>query len=161
MNLYLIRHADAVPAEEFAGADADRPLTDLGTAQTKALAAALAARGIKFDQQLTSPLLRARETAALLASVGRDGPPTEALWCDDLAPGGKRRKVAKHLVKLGKQSVALFGHAPDINELAAWLIGSRKARLDLAKGAAAFIVCDGDPDKGAGTLQWLVTPEWS
>jgi phosphohistidine phosphatase len=161
MKLYLVRHADAVPVEQFEGSDAERPLTEVGVGQAQALAAALQTRKVTFDQVVTSPLLRARQTAAfLLTPAGPETPPAEAQWCDDLAFGGKRRRLAKYLVKLGKESVALVGHQPDLGELAAWLIGSRKARVELAKGAAAFIECDGEPDKGAGTLHWLLTPEW-
>src|SRR2546429_176285 len=52
------------------------------------------------------------------------------------------------------------GDRPDIDALAGWVIGTRKARVGLAKGAAALIECDVAPGKGMGTLRWLITPEW-
>src|SRR5205807_2522803 len=64
MRLYLIRHADAAPLGEGGVADdRDRPLTELGHSQCQALAAALQKRDVKVDQIVTSPLLRARQTA--------------------------------------------------------------------------------------------------
>lgn len=162
MKLYLIRHADAVPQEEAGGPDADRPLTDTGFAQARALAVAFRAHGVVLDLVLTSPLLRARQTAQeLLPPTGPDAPAADAAICEHLAPGGKRRKLARYLEELGKDAVALVGHRPDIDQLAGWLIGTRKARVGLAKGATAFIECAVAPGKGMGTLRWLVTPEWA
>ena len=57
-------------------------------------------------------------------------------------------------------SVAVVGHQPDLGQLAGWLIGARKAQIDLAKAGVAHIAFDPEPRKGAGTLVWLVTPEW-
>lgn len=161
MRLYLVRHADAVPAEEAGAPDADRPLTELGLAQARALSAALRAHGMKLDAVLTSPLLRARQTAQeLLPPAGPDALAPEAEVCEQLAPDGKRRKLARYLAELGQEAVAVVGHRPDIDLFAGWLIGSRKAQIGLAKGAAALIECDPAPGKGMGTLRWLITPEW-
>jgi phosphohistidine phosphatase SixA len=113
------------------------------------------------DAVVTSPLLRARQTAQeLMPPSGPDAPSAGPAECEFLAPGGRRRKLARYLEELDKESVALVGHRPDIDELAGWLIGYRKAGIGLAKGAAALIDCDGAPGKGSGTLRWLLTPEW-
>ena len=80
--------------------------------------------------------------------------------CDALAQGGKRRKLTRFLRDLGVDTVALVGHMPDLGEYAAWLIGSRKGQVDLAKAGVARIVCEGRPGKGDGVLTWLITPEW-
>lgn len=160
MDLYLIRHADAVPLGEGGILeDSERPLTDTGKGQAKALAAALSKRGVHLSRVLTSPALRARQTAELmLAAWPGTAMPLET--CDDLAMGFKPKKMADALEDCKDNALALVGHQPDLAEFAAWLIGSRKARLDLAKGGVAFINCGDGISKGCGTLEWLVTPEW-
>jgi phosphohistidine phosphatase SixA len=49
---------------------------------------------------------------------------------------------------------------PDLNDYAGWLIGSKKAQVDLAKAGIACVHFEDEPDKGAGVLTWLVTPQW-
>jgi phosphohistidine phosphatase len=160
MDLYLIRHADALPlGEEGITEDAARPLSNEGVAQCEVLAAALRHHGIHVDAIVTSPLVRAHQTAA---GIVKSLPPPAAgtAECSELAPGGKRRKLAKFLRELGGNSVALVGHQPDLGKLAAWLIGNKDAQIDLAKGGMAHITCPDGPGKGAGILLALVTPDW-
>src|SRR5262245_24429407 len=160
MRIYIIRHAEAVSLETSGvNADADRPLTEHGHAQCRALAAALLKRGVRLDLILTSPYLRARQTTqGLLDHWPQSRPTVEE--CEDLAPAGKANKLARLLRKLMPDNAALVGHMPDLAEYAAWFIGSKKARLDLDKAGVAFIECDDLPDKGTGTLEWLITPAW-
>lgn len=160
MDLYIIRHADAQPlGAEGIEDDADRPLTPQGQAQCGPLAAALQRQVVRLDRIVTSPLLRARQTAeGLLQELA--APKPELHICDHLAPGGKRRKLTRFLCGIGTQSVAIVGHMPDLAEYAGWLIGSRKAQIDLAKAGVACIRFEDEPDKGAGILAWLVTPHW-
>ncbi len=161
MELYLIRHAEAHPLSNGAVQDdADRALTDAGHVQVQGLAAALQKHGVHLDQVVSSPLLRARQTAEGLMQ-GWKTPLPELLLCDALAPdSAKSRKVTKFLLKLTANAVALVGHMPELAEYAAWLVGSKKVQLAIAKSGIARIDCDGVPDKGSGTLTWLVTPEW-
>lgn len=160
MNLYLIRHADAVPlGEQGMTDDEQRPLTDTGLAQARNLATGLQQHGIQLNLVLSSPLLRARQTAEEMLRKWKQ-PAPELRMCDELAPGSKRRKLARVLRECGVESVALVGHQPDLGELAAWLIGNRRVRVDLGKAGVAFIPCDEEPGKGAGVLQWLVTTDW-
>ena len=160
MNLYLIRHAEAVPlGESGITEDAARPLTATGQAQVKSLASGLKHQGIYPTVVLASPLLRSRQTAeGLVAEFAAPAP--EVRICEDLAPGGKRRRISRCVKDLGAESVALVGHEPDLSELAAWLIGSKKAALDLAKAGVACVKCKAGPGKLRGSLVWLVTPQW-
>ncbi len=160
MDLYIIRHAEAQPlGVDGIEEDADRPLTAAGHASSGPLAAALQRQRVHLDRIVTSPLLRARQTAEdLLKELG--APKPELHICDHLAPKGKRRKLTRFLCGLGAQSVAIVGHMPDLAEYAGWLIGSRKAQLDLAKAGVACIHFEDEPDKGAGALIWMVTPQW-
>src|SRR6266851_1129101 len=108
MELYLIRHAEAHPLSSgTVQDDADRALTDAGQAQAQALAAALQKHGVHLDQVVSSPLLRARQTADRLMENWKT-PLPELLLCDALAPdNSKARKVTKFLLKLTANSVAL------------------------------------------------------
>src|SRR5262245_48066337 len=160
MDLYLIRHAEAVPlAGTDLNADEDRPLTDHGIAQSRALAAMFQKRGVSFHTVLTSPLLRARQTAQALADQG-GARTTDLRICDHLGPGGKIPKIAKALLGIDGDAIGLVGHMPDLGDLAAWMIGSKKAQVEFDKAGVAHIRCKGYVEKGAGKLEWLVTPEW-
>jgi len=160
VDLYIIRHAEAVSrGTADVNADEDRPLTDHGHAQARALSVALQKRKVRLDVLLTSPLLRARQTAEDLLDAWPD-PKPELHQLDELAPEVKPSKLARELRKLGKESIGLVGHMPDLAAHAAWLIGSRKAQLDLEKAGVARLVCAEPPDKGSGVLVWLVPPEW-
>src|SRR5437868_3610663 len=160
MDLYLIRHGEAQPLGEGGiQDDAERPLTALGHAQCPPLAAALQRLGVHLDKVVTSPLLRARQTAEGLLRYWT-GPVPDLLVCDDVGPGGKRRKLTRFLRDLEVSAAAVVGHMPDLGEYAGYLIGSRKAQVDLAKGGVARITFEGGaPGKGDGTLVWLISPE--
>jgi phosphohistidine phosphatase len=158
VDLFLIRHTEAVPLKKGC-ADADRPLTVDGEEQARLLAVGLQRKGVRFGKVFTSPLLRARQTAEHMLKNWSSPPPKLAIL-DELTPGTRPRKLAKALRELCVDNVALVGHQPDLGEWSAWLIGSRKARIDFAKGGVACIACNDAPAKAAGSLVWLVTPEW-
>src|SRR5262249_1281613 len=122
-----------------------------GFAQARALAPALQQHGVRLEVVLTSPLLRARQTAEGLLEHWPD-PKPELRQCDELAPDVKSSKLARFLRKLRKDSVALVGHQPDLSAHVAWLVGSKKAQLDVAKAGIARITCSDEPDKGTGVL---------
>jgi phosphohistidine phosphatase len=160
MNVFIIRHADAAPLGEWGiHNDEDRPLTPLGKAQCAALASVLMRHDLRFELLVTSPFVRARQTAEAIRDALPQSAP-EIVECGDLAPLGKRRKLAKFLARLAIDSVGVIGHQPDLAEWIGWLIGSRKARIDIAKAGMAQVVTDGPPRRGSGTLIWLATPEW-
>ncbi len=159
MDLYLIRHAEAAPAGEGGVTrDEDRPLTPRGIERAHALADAFRREGIELAALVTSPLVRARQTAEEIVRSW-PAPAPEIIPSDHLAPGGRRKKLARQLRELGDRPVALVGHEPDIGWLAGWLIGGRKAQVRLAKAGVACLQCESEPDKGACTLVWLATPE--
>jgi phosphohistidine phosphatase len=159
MDVYLIRHAEAV---EQSGdmADEDRPLTDAGRAQAQRLAAALPARGANIQRLFVSPTVRTKQTAEpLIAAWGLNG--EAVVEADELAPEGKPRKVAKRVNKQPATVVGLVGHRPDLNELAAWLIGDKLAQIALDKGGVALVRVEGEElEKEAGELIWLLPAAW-
>ncbi len=114
MRLYLVRHADAEPGEP----DELRPLTAYGRRQARELGARLAAEGARGAAVLTSPLLRARETAEEIArALGTTAEPDRRL-----APGATASTVQAAAAERGTTVVAV-GHQPDCSRIAAALTG--------------------------------------
>jgi phosphohistidine phosphatase len=160
MHLYVIRHADAVPlGAEGIHDDAQRPLTGAGRAQCKALAKALPKLGVRLDRLLTSPLVRARQTADALSDAWGAGGPA-VVECDLLAPGEKKRDLLDRLREQHVDSLGIVGHNPDLSELLGWFLGDKRAGVHLDKAGVACVEFDGLPGKGSGVLAWLVTPAW-
>jgi phosphohistidine phosphatase len=157
MDLYVIRHADAGNPAEWHGPDPERPLSDLGRRQARALGAALRAQGISLGAVVSSPYLRARETAEGL--VSDDGP---TLSFSELLASGmmRRRKLSRFLAGLGLASLAIVGHDPDLPEYLGWILAVDPDKVRLAKGGAALVRFDKEPAKGDGELVWSVTPDW-
>lgn len=160
MDVYLIRHAEAIERDPSEMPDADRPLTDAGRAHAERLATALPARGGHIQRLFVSPTVRTRQTAEpLIAAWGLSG--EAVVESSELAPEGKPRKVAKRVNKQPAEVVGLVGHRPDLNELAAWLIGDKLAQIALDKGGVALIrLPDAELEKGAGELVWLLPAAW-
>ena len=113
LHLYVIRHADAVPREDPTYADDDRPLTELGKRQSRALGETLSEQGVQFDVILCSPLPRAQETVEGILAGLSGKPPVE--YTADLRPGFKSRKLDREVAKHGGKAVALVGHEPDLS----------------------------------------------
>lgn len=158
MNLYLIRHADAGDPRQWPGDDADRPLTDLGRRQARALGDAFARVGVPVEAVAASPYARTRQTAEEFLG-GRDVGSIH--YTDLLVPGGlRKRRLGRELAALGVDHVAVVGHNMDLSVYLGWLIGAEGEHVELEKGAAALVTLDGDPAKAAGRLAWVVTPDW-
>lgn len=119
VKLYLIRHADAV-REELVGSDPERWLSLRGREEARGLARLLREQGVSLDAIVTSPLVRAVQTAELLAG-GLDFLGVVAVL-PALAPGAHPRRAAEALPAFGS-SVAIVGHAPGISALTALLLG--------------------------------------
>ena len=156
-ELYLIRHGIADARGEAWPDDSKRPLTQDGMARLRKAARALERAGVKLDVIVTSPLVRTRQTAELIAG-GLD-PHPHILTADSLAPGGTTAAVLADLEKQAKRErIALVGHEPGIGELAARLIGSRHP-IPFKKGAICRIDVEGLPPAGPGDLRWMLTPK--
>ena len=107
MRLFVVRHAEAAPGDP----DELRPLTDAGRAVARALGDRLAEYGV--DAVLSSPLLRARETAEAIArAAGHEAEPDERL-----APGADADLVREAVAGRG-ETVVTVGHQPDCSEMA-------------------------------------------
>ncbi|MGZ3714659.1 MAG: phosphohistidine phosphatase SixA [Ktedonobacterales bacterium] len=160
MDLYFLRHGKAgnpLPSPEE---DARRPLTSQGRDEVRAAAHGLRWLGIKPDAIYSSPLTRARETAAIVADV---------LGCDItetplLAPGSDLQSITPLLSKHDDNAVLfLVGHEPALSGMVGQLISpTSEAHVSLKKGACCFVeLATGALHQprlaGEGTLMWLMT----
>jgi phosphohistidine phosphatase len=156
LELYLIRHGVAAERGEEYPDDSKRPLTSDGIARLKKEAKALVELGVEFDQLLSSPLVRAKQTADVFSESMKGKPPIAII--DSLTPAGSPAAVIQDLGKyMRKARIALVGHEPNMGELAAFLIGA-KVPLPFKKGAICRIDFAIFPPKGKGELCWFVTP---
>jgi phosphohistidine phosphatase len=156
-ELYLIRHGIAEERGEKWPDDNKRPLTDEGMERLREEGRGLVRLGVTFDIVLTSPLVRTRQTAEIIASAFDDRP--NVVIADSLAPGGTFQAVVADLEKHGKKTqLALVGHEPDIGELAARLVGARRA-IEFKKGAVCRIDVDALPPAAPGALRYFLPPK--
>ncbi len=159
MQLILIRHGRAGVPSEFARSgmsDDMRPLTVEGRKRMRNNVAGL----VRFIPQIhvlaTSPLVRAVETAQVVAKTFK----VSAVEVAALAPQGKSDKLVTWIAQqpIG-DTVALVGHEPILTGLASWLVGgSSKVKFSLKKGGACCILLNEKVAAGAGRLSWLLTP---
>ena len=155
-ELYLVRHAIAAERGDEWPDDSKRPLTERGISRFKEGVKGLLVLDVAVDEIFTSPLLRARQTAELLASGLETKPTVKVL--EALAPGHTPGVVMAQLAKAAKRRrMALVGHEPDLGELAAHLLGAQRA-LPIKKGGVCRIDVEGLAAKRAGSLIWFVTP---
>jgi phosphohistidine phosphatase len=154
-ELYLVRHGLAEERGEAWPDDAKRPLTEDGIDRMRKAARGLARLGVTIDVVLTSPLVRARQTAEIVAAAIDPRPSLVA--AESLSPGGSFAAVVADLEKHARKTrIALVGHEPGIGELAARLIGSRHA-IEFKKGAVCRVDVETLPPSGPGDLRWLMT----
>lgn len=153
VELYLLRHADAGDPTTWAGDDAERPLSGKGRRQAKRLGSLLAGIKLRPDVILTSPKLRAADTAKIVGKAVSVKPKKDDRLGSSIELGDLAGLLA------GNQEarrVVLVGHDPDFSTLASSLTG---AAIELKKGAIARIdLGDAGPRAGGGALRWLVPP---
>jgi phosphohistidine phosphatase len=156
-ELYLIRHAIAAEAGEEWPDDDKRPLTARGVARFKEAVDGLKKLEAGIDEIFTSPLVRAKQTADLLAA-GLPGKPTVKIL-DALAPGHTPGSLMAQLARTARRRrIALVGHEPSLGELAAHLIGAGRA-LPLKKGGVCRIDIESLTSRRPGALTWFVQPK--
>ncbi|MGD0724735.1 MAG: phosphohistidine phosphatase SixA [Spirochaetia bacterium] len=154
MEIYFLRHGDAGAAEGWKGSDAERPLSKEGTAGMEKEAAAIARLGPALDAILTSPLVRARQTAVIVAKKLR---PAAALVVEErLAPGfgaAQLKRILKE--RRASRGLLLVGHEPDFSRVISACIGG--GSVECKKGSLARVDID-DPNSLTGVLVWLLPP---
>jgi len=156
-SLFLVRHAIAMERGDEWPDDSQRPLTHDGAARMRRAVKGLATLNFTLDIVLTSPLVRAVQTAEILARGWSPHP--EVVTFPALDIGVSIPRLIEGLAPYGKASgVALVGHEPGIGELAAWLTGAR-VPLPFKKGAVCRIDVPAWPPTRQGALIWFATPK--
>jgi phosphohistidine phosphatase len=156
--IYLVRHAIAEERGEAWPDDRLRPLTEDGRAKMERQVRGLVEIGVTIDEILTSPLVRTRQTADILAH-GLTGKPRVREF-PPLEPGRRAKEVLAALADFSRRkSLALVGHEPGLGEAAASLLGLRGS-MEFKKGGVALIEAPIlPPAPGSGALRWMLTPK--
>jgi phosphohistidine phosphatase len=156
MFIYIARHAWAGERGDPRWPDDSlRELTPDGIDRYKKVVKALAARGLAPKRIATSPYTRCRETAEIIAKHVASNPKIDDL--EALEPGSDLEPLLEWSREQGDADTCWVGHSPDVERLAADLIGDGAARIRFAKGAVAAISFESEIKSGAGELYWLAT----
>jgi len=157
VELYIVRHAIAAERGPEWPDDNKRPLIQRGVDRFKESVDGLVWLEMQLDLIFTSPLVRAKQTAELLAAGLGEKPPIKV--CDALAPGHTAQETMEEVARdaKGAKRVALVGHEPDLGELTAWLVGAKRP-IVYKKGGASRLDMDSLSSRH-GSLAWLVTPK--
>ena len=143
--MVLLRHGTAVPQGTAGLDDADRPLIAVGEREARNAGRALRALDVRPDRVVTSPLVRARQTAQLAAAeLG-----VKSYEDDALRPGFGQDALGALFARHDGECLVLVGHDPDFSEIVRDLAG---AKVAMAKGGVARI------DLPSGELRWLLRP---
>lgn len=161
MRLLVIRHGMAMDKEEFARtglSDDERPLTPDGKRQVARVARGLRVMVPALDVLAPSPLVRAEQTAAIVARAYRMTTSRATRALDpDARPAALVRWLAGHS---RADTVAVVGHEPHLGILVTWLLtGVRESRIALRKSGACLLELEGSPRRGGAVLAWLMGPE--
>jgi phosphohistidine phosphatase len=158
MDCILFRHGIAVDAQEWDGEDDERPLTAKGVDKTRQAAAGLLRLDLAPSNLLSSPLIRAMETAKLIRDVFHLR--TEIQRCEELRAGTLPEKLFPVLAGLPADAcIICVGHEPHLGALAGvMLFGKPVMGLAMKKAGACCIRFEQDPLPGGGTLRWWMAP---
>ena len=158
MLLYLMRHGIAFDVgQDGSTCDEDRSLTAEGRDKTLRIAQRLKDMHVHPDCIITSPLVRARETACIVAGVL--APKNGLFELDFLEPGGEVGEFSDWLASCNEASVLAVGHLPDMPQYAAhFLTGTRGLSMIFKKAAICSIYFDSWPGPSRGRLEWLMQP---
>jgi len=152
VKLYLVRHAEAIERSATTP-DAARYLTPRGRVAFRKIARRVREAGIAPVVIFTSPLLRAVQTAEILAERLKHGGPV--VVAKELSPGFDDRALRSLLADAGNPAEAAFvGHEPDLGDLAATLLAIRGG-FPLRKGAVVALEAEGNARKGSATFLWM------
>jgi len=159
MNLYIVRHAIAVqrgtPGDDD---DSQRPLTDDGRKKMKKIVKGLHQLDIQLNTILSSPYVRARDTAKILASEFKLK--NQLSFSDNLIPPGNFEALIDEIQnKYDVENIALVGHEPMLSQLISWLTtGNTDMNINFKKGGVCYLSADNLYQGHRATLEWLLTP---
>ena len=160
MRLYFLRHSDAAERDpDKYPDDGQRPLTEAGIRKMAAIAQALYEMNPKIDLVLSSPFLRARDTAEIARKslhIKKD----RLILVDQLAPlGDARQLIAEIKVKYSFDSLLLVGHEPDLSGLISLLLsGEPSLSITMKKGGMCCLSVEELKPGKCAALEWLINP---
>ena len=161
MNLYLLRHGIAVDTGTPGFAkDEDRPLTPKGKRRVRQIAGAMMKLELSFDLILSSPYVRARQTAEIVAPIL--GSRKKLGFTDALTPGGNPKSLIEDLLERPSppENVLLVGHEPYLSRLISLLLsGNLDLPVTLKKGGLCKLTAGSLRFGSCASLDWLLTPK--
>jgi phosphohistidine phosphatase len=161
MELYVLRHGVAEPRESGKyPEDRNRPLTPAGMKKMKEIAAGMKNMGVEFDLILSSPYLRARQTAEIVAKEYKE--PRKLKISDNLEPGRSFGEIAAELQEnfTTNRSMIIVGHEPFLSAvISALLSGADTIAMNLKKGGLCKLRMESMSHPMRATLEWLLTPK--
>lgn len=158
MDIYILRHAIAVPSGTPGYPDDNRPLTEEGIEKMKKNAGGIAKLINEVDEIISSPLIRALETARITASALKHE--KEIIITEHLIAGSRLTGLYNFLLKYESSgSLMLVGHEPHLGYLASNLVGTTESVIEFKKGGICLIEIDKLPPVSPGILKWILTPK--
>lgn len=158
MNMYLMRHAIAVSTDREID-DSQRPLTEIGRNKLIHIARNLKRMGVKFDFIITSPYLRARQTAEIVAHV-LEIKPKHIHDSENLTPLGFADRLIDEINAMGDiKNLLLVGHEPFLSQLIGVLVaGDASIDIGMKKAGVCRISLQQLTHERCATLKWLLPP---
>lgn len=160
MNLFILRHGIAVePGTPGYETDSERPLIPKGERRLRDAAAAMKKLGLSFDLILSSPFVRAKQTAEIVAEELKLK--KQLKFSDALAPGDSSKNLIRQLsdLQLTPESVLLVGHEPSLSRLISLLVsGDEGTAIEMKKGGLCKLEAAELRHGQCARLAWLLTP---
>ncbi len=160
MELYFLRHGEAADrSHSGATHDSERPLTAEGLKQMQQVAKGMKRLGVAFDAVLSSPYLRARQTAEIISAHYQYKGKTEL--SEVLTPNAEFRDFVELLKKFdGDKKILFIGHQPGLGSFVSSLIsGDQHISINLRKGGLCRVDTSELGTAALAYLEWLLTPE--
>lgn len=159
MEIYFLRHGIAAERGAHGGSGEERALTTKGRRKVRRVAEAMRTMKLSFDAILSSPLVRALQTAEIVAESLRLKKRLQVT--EHLAPGASIAKLFSQMSSLqpARDTILLVGHEPDMSWLASRLLmGRDDLAMNFKKAGLCKITAD-RPGSGRATLEWFLTPK--
>lgn len=160
MELYILRHGKAQEHAQNNASDAKRQLTEVGRKELECVAKAVKHLEIKIDEIISSPLVRAKQTAEIILKHIINKKKSITVW-NELKPEMDTVKTIEKLITLKSTSVLLVGHEPHLTNLIGLIISdnSNTVNISLKKGGLVHIRCNPIKTKMSGSLRSMMTPK--
>jgi phosphohistidine phosphatase len=157
MNVYVVRHAEALPVGGIVTHDSQRRLSPRGEEDARLMGRALVHLDPNVEVVVTSPLVRAMETGEIIGEEISDHPIMHVT--ESLAPGLAGKALMREILALSAgASIVVVGHQPDMSSFVSFLIGGNlDTSVVMSPGTIANVIVE--PARPVGHLSWLISPE--